>query len=88
MLNKKKTGLAIGVFMVVVHFLWSIVVVIGLGKWAMDFAFKMHYLTNPFTIRGFTVLRFVGLMVMVLVVGYIMGWIYASVWNWASKRSE
>ncbi|MGD0977170.1 MAG: hypothetical protein ABR875_02665 [Minisyncoccia bacterium] len=87
MLNQNKTGLALGVFGVIVHFLWTIVVLIGLGKWGLDLVFRMHYLANPFVIKGVTILRFVGLMIMAFVAWYIVGWLFAAVWNWVNKKN-
>ncbi len=41
-LSKAKTGLALGLFMAVVHAVWAILVALGVAQGLMDWIFKMH----------------------------------------------
>lgn len=75
------TGLIMGVFMVVMHALWSAMVFLGVVKMYMDWIFGLHFLSNPFIIRQFSWVKAGTLLLVVFIAGYLMGWVFAFIWN-------
>lgn len=85
-LNKNKAGLALGVLVSAIHFLWLLLVITNLGQWYLDFIFNLHQLNNPYTVMPFNLGTGILLLLITFVVGYIMGWIFAWVWNYLHKN--
>ena len=75
------TGLIMGVFMVVMHALWSAMVFLGVAKMYMDWIFGLHFLSNPYKLASFSLVKAGTLLLVVFVVGYLMGWVFAFIWN-------
>jgi len=80
-LTPNKVALALGGILAVFHFLWSVLVAFGWAQWAIDWVFRLHFITPPFTVDLFSLKLAVGLIVMTFVVGYVVGWAFAVVWN-------
>ncbi|MEK7530845.1 MAG: hypothetical protein AAB573_03170 [Patescibacteria group bacterium] len=85
MVKTQKVALAIAAIAVVVHVVWSIVVAIGLGQWWVDFILGLHFLQVPVVVQSFDIVTAIELWVVVGVVGYIVGFVIAHVWNWVHK---
>lgn len=47
----------------------------------MDFVTSMHFLNNPFTVGAFSFGTALGLIAITFVVGSVVGWVFATVWN-------
>jgi len=86
MFDKKKTGMAFGAFMALWHFVWAVLVVIGFAQWLLDFVFMIHFLNNPFTVGAFNIATALTLIVVTGILGYVFGWVFAYIWNWAHKK--
>ena len=84
-MNINKTGLALGVFFAVVHALWLLAVLMGVGQWYLDFVFGLHILSNPFAVLNFSWGSAIGLLIVTFVSGYVFGAIFAWVWNKFTK---
>lgn len=80
-LNKKKVGVIVGAFVGGLHVLWSLLVLLGLAQPFQDFVFSMHFLNNPFTVGAFSLGTAVLLVLITSVVGYLVGWVLAAIWN-------
>jgi len=80
-LNKTKTGLIVGVFSGSWHFLWSLLVGIGVAQPFLDWIYRLHFLSNPFHIADFNVFTAALLVFISFSVGYLMGWFFALLWN-------
>ncbi len=63
------------------HLGWSILVALGLAQSLLDFAFWVHMLANPYQVTGFTITQAGTLVVLTAGIGYLVGWIFATVWN-------
>jgi hypothetical protein len=85
MLNKNKTGLALGSLFGLLHLVWSVLVYFGWGQSLLNFIFTLHSLTTPVTVIGFDIMRSVGLIIVTSVVGYVFGYVFASIWNKVHK---
>jgi hypothetical protein len=84
-LRPHTTGLALGGFFAVFHFLWAVLVASGWAQSAMDLVFRLHMLEPVLRIAPFSIALAVGLIVLTFVVGYVLGWIFATVWNMAQR---
>lgn len=80
-LNPKKTALSVGVFAGLWHFVWGLFVAFGLAQVLLDFIYGIHFLNNPFIVQPFNIVRWVTLIVVTGVIGYIFGYVFALVWN-------
>lgn len=88
MLNKNKTGLVLGIFIALMHAIWAVLVAVipvSLQKF-IDWAFLLHSLKPIYEITSFVLLNAVLLVVVTFVCGYVMGWIFAAVWNKLVKK--
>ena len=76
-----KVGLVVGLFVALIHALWSAFVAVGYAQGFLDFIYGMHFLQNPFIVQPFNLTIAVGLVIVTLIIGYISGAIYAWLWN-------
>jgi len=87
-LSKAKTGLVLGLFMAVVHAVWAILVGLGVAQGLIDWVTKMHMMENPYVVSDFSLGTAIGLIIMVFVVGNVLGWVFAALWNSLRKSSQ
>lgn len=80
-MNKNKTGLSLGVFGVIIHFVWSLLVMLGWGQGVHDFVMGLHGIQAPIIINKIGFIDMLWLLAIVFVAWYAIGWIFASVWN-------
>jgi len=85
MLSKNKTGLALGMFLAVAHLVWLILVAVGLAKPLIDLVLSLHHLSLSYSVTALSIVPAIGLLVYAFVVGYVLGWVFAAVWNKLSK---
>ncbi|MFA6305137.1 MAG: hypothetical protein WC651_00185 [Candidatus Gracilibacteria bacterium] len=85
MLNKIRTGCALGGFLALFHAVWAIMVATNTAKPAMDFIFKLHMMQNPLVMNAFDWVLSVSLFAFTAVVGFVLGFIFAGLYNWAHK---
>ena len=85
MLNNHKVGLALGSFVSLLHAVWAILVALGVAQSLMDFVFYLHMVVNPYMISDFNFGLAVGLVVYTAIMGYVVGWVFAALYNWAQK---
>jgi len=84
-LNPHKTGMGIGAFFAVMHAIWSLLVASGAAYSLINFYSKLHMVDMPFTIHGFSFSTAIGLIIVTAIIGYIIGGIFAYVWNWTMR---
>lgn len=80
-LDQSKTALILGVFVGLMHAVWSVLIALGLAQMWMDWIFSLHFLNNPFNVLSFNLITAITLTVVTFIVGYIMGWVFAYIWN-------
>lgn len=80
-LNPNKTGLALGGLLALWHALWAALVAIGLAQALLDFVYSIHFLSNPFVVGTFNLMTALTLVVVTAVIGYLLGWVFALIWN-------
>lgn len=80
-LDQNKTALSLGIFIALMHVGWVVLVAIGLAQKLMDFIYNLHFLNNPFNVMSFDLATSAILIIITFVVGYVMGWFFALIWN-------
>lgn len=85
MLNTSKVALTLSLFAGGVHIVWSVLVALGLAQPLMDFIFWAHMVANPLQVTGFNITQAGILIVVTAAIGYMVGWIFATVWNKTQK---
>ncbi len=81
MLDKKQVGLSLGIFAALIHAFWALIVAFGYGQALMDWMLSMHSMTAVLVVSGMPLGRALGLIALSFVCGYVLGWLFAAVWN-------
>lgn len=87
-MDAKKVGLVFGCFLALFHLVWSIAILITQSgvQWFMDWILGLHRIALGFQILPFHLMSAVLLVVVTFVVGYIIGYAFAAIWNWQVKK--
>lgn len=75
------TGMVLGIFVALMHLIWMVVIYVGVAQWYLDWIFGLHLLTNPYKVMPFNFTAAITLIIVTFVVGYLMGSIFAVIWN-------
>jgi len=84
-LNKNQVGLALGLFAAICHLVWTIAVAIGIQKF-VDWILLLHSIKLDLTLVSVVVLNAIILVVLAFIGGYIVGWVFAALYNWIGKK--
>jgi len=82
MISKNKLGLVVGGFIGLCHVVWSLLVAIGFAQALIDFVFRVHFIQPPWVIAPFRADLAFALIAITSIIGYVMGWVLAAMWNW------
>lgn len=85
-LHPHKVGLTLGTFAGLGHVLWSALIAMGMAKPLVDWVLSLHFVSVDFALFGFDLMNAVKLVVFASIWGYVVGYVFASVWNWAMKK--
>jgi hypothetical protein len=85
-LSGNKLGLALGLFFALIHLVWSLIVLSGVAQALLDWVYSLHFLTIPIVVGSFDIVKALLLIIMAFVGGFILGWIFAAIWNWSAKK--
>lgn len=80
-LKENQVALMVGLVAGGVHLLWSIMIALGLGQVYLDFILGLHMVNNPFVVGPFNLGTTVMLVLVTFVIGYVLGWVFAYLWN-------
>ncbi len=80
-LNAGKTALVVGSFVSFMHFVWLAMVWSGLGQAYLDWILGLHQVSLSIRVLPFNLTNAVILLVVTFVAGYLMGWVFACIWN-------
>lgn len=75
------TGLAFGGMLGLWHFIWAVLVALGLAQPLLDTIFRLHMIQPPYAVLPFSASSAVGLVAMTFIVGYVIGWLFGVLWN-------
>jgi len=85
-LNKNKVGLSLGLLFGLLHLVWAILVALGLANRLLNFILGLHFVNLSLAIKDFNAGTALALIVATFIVGYVAGWILASIWNRVHKK--
>lgn len=80
-IHPHRLGFTVGTFLAVWHLGWAGLVFLGWAQGLLDFVFRMHMMSQPFNITGFNLMSAVTLVVLTGVLGYVVGWLLATIMN-------
>ena len=80
-LSTTTTGLVIGAMMGGMHLLWSLLVGAGWGQPVMNFIFWVYFIKPIELIEPFESLRAISLVLATSIIGFVLGWAAARLWN-------
>lgn len=79
--SARKVGYVFGSFLGLIHVVWSILVAIGLAQSLLDASFRFHMFQKTIVVLPFSLSYAVILVGVALIIGYCVGWIFATLWN-------
>lgn len=80
-MNKHRAGLALGGLLGLWHLVWALLVAVGVAQAILDFVFRIHLLSNPYTVQPFRLGSAAVLIIVTALIGYVLGWVFAFMWN-------
>lgn len=80
-LSGNHVGLTLGFFFAILHALWALAVGLGLGQSLIDWIFPLHFIDMACSLLAFSFLNALFLIILAFVGGYVLGWIFAWLWN-------
>lgn len=80
-ISPHKTGLALGAFVGGLHLLWSVLVALDWAQPLINFIFIVHMVKPIYTVDSFSFALAGILVVVTAIVGYVVGRLFALVWN-------
>lgn len=85
-LNANKAGLALGGLFGFLHLLWSVLIAAGWAEPLMDLVFGLHMIQPVFVVEPFSLPMAISLVVVTTLVGYLVGFAFATIWNLVEKK--
>ena len=83
-LNANQVGLTLGLFAALVHLVWLIAVAIGVQK-LIDWVLLLHSIKLDLVLTNVVLLNAVLLIIVAFIGGYVVGAVFALIWNYAGK---
>jgi len=85
MLKEKALGLTLGIFAAAIHFVWLLLVGLGVAKPYFDWMLGLHHVTLTWEVLPLN-LGYAALLVLITFVGgYLMGYLFALLNNKLAK---
>jgi len=80
-----KTGIVFGAVFGLYHLVWAILIAFGWAQMAIDFVLWLHMIKPFIEVDAFNIQRASGLVVITALFGYVIGLIFAQLWNWLQR---
>lgn len=84
-LNIGKTALVFGFVVSIIHLIWLLMVIFGIGQLYLNWILGLHQVSLPITVLPFNLMNGILLLIVTFIAGYLMGWVFAYFWNWLHK---
>jgi len=81
-----KTGLATGLVFALIHLSWAVMVATKVAKPVMDWILGLHFLDITYAVKPFDWMTAATLIVFTFIVGYVLGSLFAWLWNMTHKK--
>jgi hypothetical protein len=85
-INPVKAGLTLGALMGAWHLCWSILVALRWAQPVIDFVFWMHFIKPVYVVGAFDPAIAAVLVVITSMTGFVIGWLFALLWNGVHAR--
>ena len=69
----------------VVHVVWSILVALNWAQPLMDFVTGLHFVQTTNMVMPFDIVTAIELIILASLVGYVLGFVFANIWNKVQK---
>lgn len=83
--NPNKVGLVFGALLGGWHTVWAALVALGWAQAIVNFVFWMHFIKPIYVIGEFKAWIALVLIAVTATIGYVMGCILATLWNWIHR---
>ena len=87
MISPIKAGLVLGAVIGLWHLTWSLQVASGWAQPFIDFVFWMHFVKPVYVVEPFNLGTATILVAVTAAMGFVIGCVFAVLWNWFHKRS-
>ena len=87
MISPIKAGLVLGAVIGLWHLTWSLLVASGWAQPFIDFVFWMHFIKPVYVVEPFNLGTATILVAVIAAIGFVIGCVFAVLWNWFHKRS-
>lgn len=84
-INANKTGFVVATLLGGWHFLWAVLVAAGWAQPVLNFGFWMHFIRPIYVVGPFNLGIAVLLVAVTATIGYVIGYIFATLWNWIHR---
>lgn len=75
------TAMVFGVFIALMHVIWMLLIYLRVAQFYLNWIFGLHLITNPYKVLPFDFGTALTLVIFTFIVGYVVGWIFAFIWN-------
>lgn len=80
-MNTHRVGLTTGIFFALLHLGWVALVATGSASQIISWLLRLHFITEHYTIQPFEASTAALLVGVAFVSGYLLGFIFTSIWN-------
>lgn len=77
-----KSGMALGIVVGLWHLTWATLVAFGAAKPVLDYVLKLHFFEFSYALAPFNVTTAITLVAVTAGIGFLVGAIFAVIWNW------
>ena len=85
-MNVARTGIILGAVIAGWHLCWSLLVASGQAQPVIDFVFWIHFIKPIYLIEPFEFMRATILVCVTAIIGFLIGSVFALVWNtWRTR---
>ena len=88
MMNPNKIGFTLGSLAALVHLVWAIIVKLGFGSNVLGGIMRLHFISCPAAITPFSIGTAIFLVILTFIGGYVLGWLFATFYNYYDKKCK
>lgn len=87
-LSAHSVGLAFGGILGLWHFMWAVLVATELAQPLFSWILALHMIALPVTILPFSLATAFTLVVVTSLIGYAVGYVFATIWNMVMEKKS